>query len=154
MASSASRTLPDVPDILYYVFSYLDPVHQSQYEQVYESRRSLAVAARTCRGFSGPALDVLWRRLPDDQPLANLLCEVGIASKGHQVREDPDLFGNDKPCRYRLPNQGGPGYRSPRAVAAYERCWRLSRGYDIQYVSSFNWSHFAYSVVNWIQLSS
>ena len=151
MASSASRTLPDVPDILYYVFSYLDPVHQSQYEQVYESRRSLAVAARTCRGFSGPALDVLWRRLPDDQPLANLLCEVGIASKGHQVREDPDLFGNDKPSRYRLPNQGGPGYRSPRAVAAYERCWRLSRGYDIQYVSSFNWPHSACSVANWTQ---
>ncbi|KAM5530658.1 hypothetical protein V8D89_015679 [Ganoderma adspersum] len=133
MAGPASRTLPDVPDILYYVFSYLDPVHESQYDQLYESRRTLAMAARTCRGFSGPALDVLWRRLPDDQPLADLLCVVEIASKENWDREDPELLGKDKPSRYRLPNQGGPGYRSPRAVAAYDRRWRLSRGYDTPY---------------------
>ena len=135
MSGSAPLSLPDVPDVLYAIFSYLDPVHHFQHEhdQVYESRRSLALAARTCRGFAGPALDVLWKRLPDDQPLADLLCEVGIATKQEDEKDLP-LLGENKPGRYRLPNQGGGGYRVPGAAEAYERKWRLSRGYDIQYV--------------------
>lgn len=57
---AGSRSLPNVPDILYVVFSYLDPTHQFTDGQVYECRQSLAFAARACRRFTGPALDVLW----------------------------------------------------------------------------------------------
>ncbi|KAM5530648.1 hypothetical protein V8D89_005245 [Ganoderma adspersum] len=131
MSSSTPLSLPDVPDVLYAIFSYLDPVHQSQYDQVYESRRSLALVARTYRGFAGPALDVLWKRLPDDQPLADLLCEVGIATR-QEDEEHLQLLGENRPGRYQLPNQGGTGF--PGATEAYEGKWRLSRGYDIQYL--------------------
>ena len=136
MASPASRSLPDVPDVLYHVFSYLDPIHHSRYQhdQLYESRRALAVAARTCRGFTGPALDILWKRLPDDQPLADILCEVGIATREHG-EEYIEFPGKKKPQRYQLPNQGGGGYRLRSLEAAYEQEWRLLRGYDIRYVS-------------------
>nr|VWP01134.1 Suppressor of ferric uptake 1 [Ganoderma boninense] len=64
MANSQLR-LSDVPDVLHHIFSYLDPVHPN-HKEILESRRSLAMAARTCRGFSGPALDVLWKRLSEN----------------------------------------------------------------------------------------
>ncbi|KAM5540944.1 hypothetical protein V8D89_005255 [Ganoderma adspersum] len=127
--SRTTRTLPDVPDILYHVFSYLDPVHQLDDDAVYESRRSLAIAARTCQGFVGPALDVLWRRLPDDQPLADLLCALDIAEM-EKPRQD---LGRNKAGRYHLPNQDEGGYRLSGAAEEYEKRWRLSRGYDIKY---------------------
>ena len=134
MVSAASRTthtLPDVPDVLYHVFSYLDPVHQlDDDEAVYESRRSLAIAARTCQGFAGPALDVLWRLLPDDQPLADLLRALDI---GEMEKPRQDL-GRNKARRYQLPNQDDGGYRLSGAAEEYEERWRLSRGYDIKYV--------------------
>ncbi len=136
MASATSRTtrtLPDVPDVLYDVFSYLDPIHQLDNDAVYESRRSLAVAARTCQGFTGPALDVLWKRLPDDQPLADLLCALGIA-KTENPREN---LGRNKAGRYRLPNQDEGGYRLSGAAEEYEERWKLSRGYNIKYVRVF-----------------
>ena len=80
-SNTTSRSLPEVPDILYNVFGYLDPIHHVQNSEVFESRRSLALVARTCRGFTGPALDILWKRLPGDQPLADLLCNLGIAAR-------------------------------------------------------------------------
>ncbi|KAI1787410.1 hypothetical protein LXA43DRAFT_1165746 [Ganoderma leucocontextum] len=129
MASATSRSLPDVPDVLYHVFSYLDPVHQLDDDAVYESRRSLAIAARTCQGFTGPALDVLWKRLPDDQPLADLLCALEISER----EKHQDNLGRNKAGRYRLPNQDEGGYRILGAAEAYEERWRLSRGYDIKY---------------------
>ncbi|PIL25778.1 hypothetical protein GSI_11528 [Ganoderma sinense ZZ0214-1] len=135
MASSASHSLPDFPDILYHIFSFLDPVHHLRHEhnQVYESCRSLALAARTCRTFTGPALDVLWKRLPDDQPLADLLCQLGIAAARGEGQGDPELVGRNKPDRYRLPNQHRGGYCDREAKKTFERRWRLSRGYDIRY---------------------
>lgn len=141
MVGSASRSLPDVPDVLHHVFSFLDPIHQFQrdHDKVYESRRSLALAARTCRGFAGPALDVLWKRLPDDQPLADLLCEVGMATREGRDEDIEVLLGKDKPRCYRLPNQSTPGYIIPipgteHPAVVYERNWRLLRGYDTRYV--------------------
>ncbi|KAM5530656.1 hypothetical protein V8D89_015677 [Ganoderma adspersum] len=133
MSNPPLLSLPDVPDVLYAIFSYLDPVHQTQYDQVYESRRSLALVARTCRGFAGPALDVLWKRLPDDQPLADLLCEVGIATR-QEGEDDFQLLGENKPGRYWFPNQDARGLPVPGTAEAYERKWRLSRGYGIQYL--------------------
>ena len=132
MSSPTSLSLPDVPDVLYAIFSFLDPVHHLKHEhdQVYESRRSLARAARTCRGFARPALDVLWKRLPDDQPLADLLCEVGIATR-QDDEKDRQFLGEDK---YVLPHQSGAMFFGSEEEEAYERQWRLSRGYDIRYV--------------------
>ena len=132
--SRVTRTLPDVPDILYHVFSYLDPIHQLEDDEAYESRRSLAIAARTCQGFTGLALDLLWRRLPDDQPLADLLCTLGI---GEMESPRKDL-GRNRARRYRLPNQDEGGYRISGAAEEYEERWRLSRGYDIKYVESLH----------------
>ncbi|PIL25795.1 hypothetical protein GSI_11545 [Ganoderma sinense ZZ0214-1] len=132
--SATSPSLPNAPDILCHIFSYLDPVHQFGDNDVYESRRSLALAARTCpsRGFASPALDVLWKRLPDDQPLADLLCEVGIA-----IREDNaqtfKLSGEEKPSHHWLPYQDEGGYPLLGKAEYYEECWRLSRGYDVKY---------------------
>lgn len=37
------------------------------------NQSTLAYAARTCRAFSGPALDVLWRDLPDIISLFRIL---------------------------------------------------------------------------------
>ena len=132
--TAVNLSLPDVPDILHHIFVFLDPIHHSwyEYDRIYESRQSLARAARTCRSFTGPALDVLWKRLPDDQPLADLLCEVGIATR-EGGEEDLKLREN-RPKRYELPHQGGGGYRFPDLEKAYEREWKLSRGYDIPYV--------------------
>ena len=72
---SSSTRLPDVPEVLYAIFSYLDPVHHLKHEhdQVYESRRSLALAARTCRGFAGPALDV---RAPGRADMVGIVSDV------------------------------------------------------------------------------
>ena len=132
-----SHSLHNVPDVLYHIFAYLDPIHQLEWDKAYESRQSLAIAARTCRGFRGPALDILWRRLPDDQPLADLLCEVGIGTREGDAKE-LELLAENKPRRDGLPNQGGArvGLRRPGDAAEYERRWRLSRGYDIRYVSA------------------
>ena len=133
MTSATSRSLPEIPEVLYHIFSYLDPIHQSDDNCVYESRRSLALAARTCRGFTSPALDVLWKRLPDDQPLADLLCHLGIVARDG-VPSHVEVPGETKPGRYQLPYQDG-GYWG--FVDPYEARWRLSRGYDLRYVSFF-----------------
>lgn len=115
--------LPDVPDVLHHVFSYLDPIHYSD-EEIHTSHRSLAMAARTCRGFSGLALDVLWKRLPNDQPLAELLCTIGIAAREH------------KQGGTALLNENVERHQAPRREQRL-RAWRHAKGYDIQYVSIY-----------------
>ena len=129
---SFKRFLADVPDILPDIFSYLDPIHYSD-ERMYEARRSLAIAARSCRDFAGPALDVLWRRLSDDQPLADLLCIVGIAAREHE-RDDAAAL-SDYLRRDRLPIPDEPGFMPLAALEALARSWKLWRGYSIKYVS-------------------
>ena len=139
MTSATPRSFTDVPDVLYHVFSQL-AVPSVWYKSngnaaIYESRRSLAMLARTCRVFTDPALKVLWSSLPDDQPLADLLCTLGIATRGHEL-EPEKLEGKCKPQRYRLPTleiRDSPDYA---ALAAYERRWKRLRGYDIAYVST------------------
>lgn len=111
MANTTLR-LPDVPDILHHVFSYLDPIHCSDRE-ISTPLRSLTMVARTCRGFSGPALDVLWKCLPDDRPLVNLLCAIGIADREHK-RDNPEN--------------------------CLTRAWP-PEGFDTQYVSIYNMSN-------------
>ena len=129
---SFKRSLADVPDILPDIFSYLDPIHYSD-ESMYEARRSLAMAARSCRDFAGPALDVLWRRLPDDQPIADLLYIVGIAAREHE-RNDVGALSNDL-RRDWVPIPDEPGFMPLAALEALARSWKLWRGYNIKYVS-------------------
>ena len=131
-----SRSLANFPHILYDVFTFLDPAQYSLSDDAaHESRYALAMSARTCHGFSALALKVLWRHLPDDQPLADLLCTLGIATRGHEL-EPEKLEGKCKPQRYRLPTlkiRDSPDYP---ALAAYERRWKRLRGYDVAYVST------------------
>ena len=64
-----------VPDVLYDVFEYIygDIVDaKGTAASISASRRTLASAARTCRAFSVPALDILWRRLPGAWPLVRI----------------------------------------------------------------------------------
>src|SRR5262245_25567840 len=71
-ASPSPRHPTLIPEILYDIFEYIyedivDP--EGTPARISASRRTLASAARTCRAFSGPALDILWRRLPGVWPL-------------------------------------------------------------------------------------
>ena len=120
MAAIPGRSLASFTDILNDVFTLLDPAaHSSNDNAAYESRHALAMSARTCRAFSAPALRALWRYLPDDQPLADLLCTLGIATRGHE--QEPDtLERQPKPRRYRLPTRKTRGYPDFAAIAAYE----------------------------------
>ncbi|TBU60054.1 hypothetical protein BD310DRAFT_848383 [Dichomitus squalens] len=133
MVTATLCSLAHTPDILYRIFSYFDADDlERQYlpGNVYESRRSLVFAARTCRAFADPALRVLWSSLPDDQPLADLLCILGIAARERSLDNQGLSEGN--PRRYALPNQyGGFGLYIPDHT--YEPRWRQSRGYDVRY---------------------
>lgn len=68
-------------DVLYEIFPYLDP-DQYTGSGAREVRRILLASAMTCRNFLSPALDILWRSLPSDEPLLLLLCSLGIAELG------------------------------------------------------------------------
>ena len=137
MAPATPRSFTDVPDILYHVFSQL-AVPFVWYKSngnaaIYESRRSLAMLARTCRVFTDPALKVLWSSLPDDQPLADLLCHLGIATR-EQGAEDRSTRHDKRPERYHLPTNEVFGYYRPGALDEYEHRWKRSRGFNVNYV--------------------
>ncbi|TBU23293.1 hypothetical protein BD311DRAFT_768733 [Dichomitus squalens] len=137
MTTATRRSLADLPDILYNVFHHFD-VHAMWYDDnrsaaLCDSRRSLAMAARTCRAFADPALKMLWSSLPDDQPLADLLCTLGIAARKRHSGDQSLHDGEDKPQRYRLPTNNIGGYYRPGAIDAYERRWKRARGYDVNY---------------------
>lgn len=68
-----------VQDILYYVFPHLDPSNFVGVEAS-RARQTLVASATTCHDFLQPALNILWRSLPSDLPLASLLCSLNIAS--------------------------------------------------------------------------
>ena len=61
-------------DILPHVFEQLSPGWREYSFEVsgLENSRALALAARTCRAFSGPALDILWRALDNVHALLRL----------------------------------------------------------------------------------
>ncbi|EJF61349.1 hypothetical protein DICSQDRAFT_136564 [Dichomitus squalens LYAD-421 SS1] len=136
MTTATRRSLTDVPDILYNVFSHFD-VHAVWYDDnrsaaLYDSRRSLAMAARTCRAFTNPALKMLWSSLPDDQPLADLLCTLGIATRERDL-DSQSRHDDDKPQRYLLPTDDVGGYPDFDAIDSYERRWKRARRYDVDY---------------------
>ena len=131
-----SRSLANFPHILHDVFTFLDPAQYSLSDDAaYESRDALVMSARACHGFTALALKVLWRHLPDDQPLADLLCILGIATRGHEL-EPEKLEGQCKPQRYRLPTLEIRDSADYAALAAYQRRWKRLRGYDVAYVST------------------
>ena len=76
MADRATQHALRCQDILTEIFKHLSPgwlnewKRDPQYAQDQKTQRqALASAARVCRAFSGPALDVLWRVLDDVQPV-------------------------------------------------------------------------------------
>ncbi|EJF61343.1 hypothetical protein DICSQDRAFT_180662 [Dichomitus squalens LYAD-421 SS1] len=99
MTTATRRSLTDVPDILYNVFSHFD-VHA------------------VC--------------LPDDQPLADLLCTLGMATR-ERGSDDQSCHDEDKPQRYVLPTDDVGGYPVFGAIEAYEQRWKRSRNYDVRY---------------------
>ena len=135
------RSIADVQDIIYHIVSYLDPGLPYTVGSKLV-RRALARLARTCRNFTRPALKMLWKRLPDDQPLADLLCILGIAQRHGDVGS-----GATRLARFEVPIQLHPGlWFSASERDAVERRWKSLRGYDDRYVSiqPFN------SIVCWL----
>ena len=129
-----SHSLANFPHILHDVFTFLDPAqYSSSDDAAHESRYALAMSARTCHGISALALKVLWRHLPDDQPLADLLCHLGIATR-EQGAEDRSTRHDKRPERYHLPTNEVFGYYRPGALDEYEHRWKRSRGFNVNYV--------------------
>lgn len=62
-----------VLDIFYTILDCYEPVFVS--DDLVE-RRTLAALARTCRAFSDPALDYLWRKLDSLKPLIRCYTSV------------------------------------------------------------------------------
>ena len=97
---SAACALAGIEDILFCIFSYLDPeacikppdvgptyhAHQPELQEAFRARVALFRLAISYRSFTGPALNILWRTLPGDRPLIILLCSLGIACKRESAR--------------------------------------------------------------------
>ena len=77
-------------DIAYQVFEHLyastdiDSVEDGVVEHVISCRQALARSARTCKAFTYLALAALWRSLPSDEPLLQLLCILGVAKNSSE----------------------------------------------------------------------
>ncbi|TBU40529.1 hypothetical protein BD309DRAFT_967292 [Dichomitus squalens] len=122
-------------DIIYHIFAHLDPERYSPYDphaNLYDARQALARSARACRSFTRPALKVLWKRIPDDQPLADLLCSLGIAEKESTLAGN-DVIG-DEPARFEIPIERGNSSAPWGEAQAIERRWKKLRGYDDPYI--------------------
>ena len=80
---SSHRSILGIHDVLYFIFQYLDPsaLHPEDSYQADHLRSSLASAAVTCRALSELALDVLWKTLPCEEPLLQLLDNHGVTAE-------------------------------------------------------------------------
>ncbi|KAM5540945.1 hypothetical protein V8D89_005256 [Ganoderma adspersum] len=131
--TTARSNIANFPDVIYYVVSHLDPWVPDGDLDVYTVRRALARSARTCRNFTRPALKMLWKHLPDDQPLADLLCTLGIARR-HGAPNSAVGSGATKLARFEVPIQLHPGlWFSASERDAVEQRWKSFRGYDDRY---------------------
>ncbi|KAJ7730090.1 hypothetical protein DFH07DRAFT_849364 [Mycena maculata] len=75
----------DVAEITRIVFELLGPTHWS--DAVSPTMKALTALARTCRGFSDPALDLLWESQLGIVPLLKCLpSHVWDTSDGSFVR--------------------------------------------------------------------
>ena len=90
---SASRTLSDVQDILYHIFCYLDP-ERSTGEDTFRVRQTLIHSAISCKNFTDPALNALWRCLPNQKPLTSLLYTLDIAQDRTCLARQPLVDGS------------------------------------------------------------
>ncbi|KAI0742979.1 hypothetical protein C8Q80DRAFT_946020 [Daedaleopsis nitida] len=74
----------DVQDVLYDVFPYLDPEHYASRGEIARVRQTLFRSAITCKNFTRPALKILWKHIPSDEPLLLLLSlyDIVCAQKG------------------------------------------------------------------------
>ncbi|TBU31046.1 hypothetical protein BD311DRAFT_795777 [Dichomitus squalens] len=76
--SSTMHTLPVVDDVLAQIFSHLDPSRSTSPEEDELLRATLASSARSSKGLTVHAIKFLWRRLPSERPLTNLLSTLGL----------------------------------------------------------------------------
>ena len=134
-----ARSVADYPEIMYFVFSHLDPDGHLQLQDVYNARQALAWLARTCRNFTRSASKILWKNLPGDQPLADLLCVLGIARRRASGRQNnnANVASGDtaEQARFELPIQLHPGlWFSTSEREAAERRWKILPGYNDRYV--------------------
>lgn len=86
----ASIRLAQTPEVLIFVFEFLDPykldTSLAQLEaQMQCCRKSLAQSALVSRAFSKPALSILWRRLDDLKPILNFFDLVLFRNTTHEV---------------------------------------------------------------------
>lgn len=68
-----TQSISDVQDILYDVFPHLDPGHYASREEIARVRQTLFRSALTCKNFTRPALNILWKHIPSEEPLLSLL---------------------------------------------------------------------------------
>ena len=69
-------------DVLHLIFEHFD-LHPGS-KTMAQTRKDLLSAAKICKAFSGPALDLLWRVLPSLLPLLLLLPSAEVTN-GHYV---------------------------------------------------------------------
>ncbi|EJF60208.1 hypothetical protein DICSQDRAFT_127907 [Dichomitus squalens LYAD-421 SS1] len=72
------HTLPVVDDVLAQIFSHLDPSRSTSPKKDELLRATLASSARSSKGLTVHAIKFLWRRLPSERPLTNLLSTLGL----------------------------------------------------------------------------
>lgn len=69
-------------DVLHLIFEHFDL--QPGSNTIAQTRKNLLFAAKTCKAFSEPALNLLWRVLPSLLPLLLLLPSAEVTN-GHYV---------------------------------------------------------------------
>ncbi|RPD77307.1 hypothetical protein L226DRAFT_533305 [Lentinus tigrinus ALCF2SS1-7] len=86
------RSICDIlPDLIHDIVPYLNPEYCDTKEETVCARYVLLRCALTCKDFTTPALNVLWRSLPSDKPLVNLLSTLGVVQS--LIAERGDLNG-------------------------------------------------------------
>ena len=75
------RTLLEVEDVLYHIFSCLSTYYGGytlRFQLTPDARLALLALATSCKLLSRHALDALWNTLPNDEPLRRLLDALNI----------------------------------------------------------------------------
>ena len=102
LKSTNHQSIADIQEIVFIVFSNFEDENFAFHSGgtfIHNDRKNLLRLALAYRNFVRPALHFLWKTLPSDIPLAELLCRLGIArkeppSKGQSVHYVSRAAGN------------------------------------------------------------
>ncbi|TBU36482.1 hypothetical protein BD309DRAFT_975657 [Dichomitus squalens] len=108
-----------IEDIVYQVFEHLHVDIESAQSDAPHCRQALARLARSCRAFAHPALTVLWRSLPRDRPLTELLCTLEMAEAVDL--KDRSASGRVAVLRIQQDIRAHPQWKKFSQYAAYVR---------------------------------